>query len=143
MKFVIASSQAVALLPRILLFACACETTWCGAFITNISSRGVWGHVLEESLYLSLPLQQNRIIVLNITLHRYLATTLQHSTCLQNLLSRTQAFDEFLPAVAAVARKAQVEKLCEAASSCCHVAALSKQEFIAYQFSGNSKFAVV
>ena len=47
----------------------------------------MWGRLLEESIYL--------------------ATTLQHATCLEQLLSRTQASDSFLPAIAAVARKAQ------------------------------------
>ena len=80
--------QAVALVPRVLLFACACEASWCGSLISNLTSRSIWRNVLEDSIYL--------------------ATTLQHSSCLQQLLSRTQACDEFLPAVAAVARKAQV-----------------------------------
>ncbi len=56
--------------------------------VSNLSSRSIWGRVLEESIYL--------------------ATTLQHSSCLKHLLSKTQTCDEFLPAVAAVARKAQV-----------------------------------
>jgi hypothetical protein len=86
--FIISLLQAIELVPRVLLFACACETSWCAAFISNLSSRSVWGRLLEESIYL--------------------ATTLQHSSCLRQLLSRTQAFDGFLLAVAAVARKAQV-----------------------------------
>ena len=83
-----ADIQASSLAPRVLLFACALETSWCTGLINNLSSRTVWGRLLEESIYL--------------------ATTLQHSSCLQQLLARTQTCEGFLPAVAAVARKAQV-----------------------------------
>jgi hypothetical protein len=93
--------QAVALASRVMLFACACETSWCAALIGNLSSRSVWGRLLEESIYL--------------------ATTLQHSSCLRQLLSRTQAIDGFLHAVAAVARKAQVYRMTNYLDDCLHI----------------------